>query len=134
MMQFKKYIKHEAAAQLDIAPMIDLVFTLLVFFMLISQFVAPTSITIDLPTAKSTAAQTVRKAEISLTADGDMYVNGEQMTLAEIAARFSDADASPESIYIRSDKATSFGAVVAVWDLCKRSGIAQIDIAVRRGA
>lgn len=133
-MRFKKSIKHDLGAPIDISPinLIDILFVLLLFFMLTFNPQQNSTIKIDLPEAKAVAGQTVKKAEIAVTDNGMYFFNNEPVSLSEIKARLEAEADSVETVSIRADKATSFGAVVTVWDLCKRSGIEQINVAVRR--
>jgi biopolymer transport protein ExbD len=135
-MRFKKYIRHDPGAPIDIAPinLIDILFVLLLFFMLTFNPQQSSAIKIDLPEAKEVSGQTVKKVEIAVTQDGTYFFNGEPATLGDIKDRLSVDMDGLDSVFIKADKATSFGAVVTVWDLCKRSGITQINVAVRRAA
>ena len=135
-MRFKKYIRHDPGAPIDIAPinLIDVLFVLLLFFMVTFNPQQSSAIKIDLPDAKTSDGQTIKKAEIAVSDDGQYYFNNDPVTLADVKERLEADAGSFEAVYIRADKSTSFGAVVTVWDLCKRSGISQINVAVRRGA
>ena len=133
-MRFKKNIRHDPGAPIDISPinLIDILFVLLLFFMLTFNPQSGASIKIDLPDAKSTPGQTSKKVDISITNDGQYYFNNEPISLKDLKDRLEAEASSLEAVYIRADKASSFGVVVAAWDLCKRSGISQINVAVRR--
>lgn len=130
-MRFKRHIELEKG-QLDIAPLIDVVFQLLIFFMLTSSFIAPQGIKVNLPGAVS--GKTVAKEGITIfvTEKDEILVNGEKAPFKKIVSRIKKAAKDKSHILIKADKKASMGKVVDVWDLCREAGITNINIATAR--
>ena len=81
-MRFKRHMELEhGLRQIDIAPLIDMVFQLLIFFMLTSTFIMQSGIKINLPHAVTSETIEQEGIEISISAENIIYFNGRVMTL-----------------------------------------------------
>ena len=118
-------------SQLNITPLIDCIFLLLIFFMLTSSFIVNPGINIRLPNSTNFEQIDMRTLTITVSSEDIVYVDGKPATISEINSRIKRS--KYESIFIRSDKDASFGAVVAIWDICKKNNINTISIATRPG-
>ena len=127
-MRFRKSARIEAGLrQIDIVPLIDCVFLLLVFFMLTSSFVDVGGINIKLP--KTITSDDIDSGPLSvvISAEDIMYISSKPYTLREIEMFLKNNNY--DSIFIKADRTASLGVVVEVWDVCKRLGIEKIGIA-----
>ena len=129
-MKFKRNKRIEAPP--DITPMIDVVFLLLIFFMLSTTFIVQPGITIDLP--KSSAEEIKKQKEeieVSISREGDFYLGGDKVSLEVLKERFINAaETSIESVVIiNADEKASHGDVVAIMDIAKESGITKLAVA-----
>jgi len=129
-MKFKRNRREEPAP--DITPMIDVVFLLLIFFMLSTTFIVQPGITISLP--KSSAEEIKKQKEeieVSISREGDFYLDGNKVDLEALKERFINAaEGSMESVVIiNADEKASHGNVVAVMDIAKESGITKLAVA-----
>jgi len=129
-MRFKRNKRVETPP--DITPMIDVVFLLLIFFMLSTTFIVQPGITISLP--KSSAEEIKKQKEeieISISREGGFYLDGNKVDLETLKEIFIDAaEASMESVVIiNADEKASHGDVVAVMDIAKESGITKLAVA-----
>jgi biopolymer transport protein ExbD len=116
----------------DITPMIDVVFLLLIFFMLSTTFIVKPGINISLP---KSSAEEIRKQkeeiEISISREGGFYLDGDKVDLETLKERFINAaKTSIESVVIiNADEKASHGDVVAIMDMAKESGITKLAVA-----
>jgi biopolymer transport protein ExbD len=127
-MRFRKSALIEAGLrQIDIVPLIDCVFLLLVFFMLTSSFVDVGGINIKLP--KTITSEEVDDLSLMVTVSSEdiMYIASKPYTAKEVEAFLKKGNY--QSIFIKADRNASLGMVVEVWDICKRLGIEKIGIA-----
>jgi len=135
-MRFKRDNREEDYS-IQLIPLIDVVFFLLAFFMLSTTFVnVNRNLDIELPQSKAGAASEKPVVlEIELGADGKIRLNGEDVTLDAmetlVKQRVRAMRAGKRSVVIRADRKTSHGDVVKVMDICKRSGVTEIGVAVR---
>ena len=133
MIEFDEHVSEKMG--MDLAPLIDVVFLLLIFFLLTSIFVKP-SIPLDLP--KSEAARVVDKPEVSVAIkkDGSIMLNDNDILLSELYAALSkiyrDLLLEDRSISLMSDREVPFGRVVEVMDIAKKAGVENISILTER--
>ena len=127
-MRFKKRLLSETGLrQIDIAPLIDCIFLLLIFFMLTSSFVVVHGINVKLPQALTSEEVNIQTLTVVVSSEDIIYVDGNPVTFVELEQLLKERQY--QSMFIKADRDASLGAVVGVWDLCKRLGIEKIGIA-----
>ena len=127
-MRFRKSVRAEAGLrQIDIAPLIDCIFLLLIFFMLTSSFVVIPGINVKLPKALTSEGIDTRSLTIVISSEDIVYIDDKPHTIEEVENLTKKGKF--ESIFIKADRDASLGAVVRIWDICKRIGIEKIGIA-----
>lgn len=127
-MRFKRHIELEKG-QLDIAPLIDVVFLLLIFFMLTSTFISQQGIRVNLPHAVSSKPLSQEDLVIFITDKDELIINDRRVSPKELDSKIKTAAVDKNHILIKADKKASLGKVVEIWDLCRDAGIANINIA-----
>ncbi|MFH1674609.1 MAG: biopolymer transporter ExbD [Pseudomonadota bacterium] len=114
---------------LSIAPLVDIVFLLLIFFLLSSSYVQP-SIKLNLPEAKN--KETAQKQEIVVTVDktGTIYLNREPVAFDELSERLGNLmKTTPQrEIIFRGDRTIAYDLFVRIMDTAKRAGAEDIHI------
>ena len=118
--------------QLDMAPMIDVVFLLLIFFMLTSNFVIQPGIKVSLPRAITSEVMSSESFVVTLTGQDLLFLNDKPITINELVAQLKNAASENKSLILRADTSASLGRVVEIWDLCRELGISQINIATNQ--
>lgn len=115
----------------NITPLIDIVFLLLVFFMLTSHFVQDETLNIQLPETESGVSLDREKSiEIVIDASGQ-WLYKEQAVDAEALRPALQADLSGlenKRVRIRGDKSSDLGSAVRVLDIARRAGATGVDI------
>ncbi|MBT9146888.1 MAG: Biopolymer transport protein ExbD [Syntrophomonadaceae bacterium] len=114
----KKVITH-----LNIAPLIDIVFLLLIFFMLSSHFVTQPGIKITLPTAVTAKVQPEEDVIISITSDGNLYLNGEEVSLENLLdeLRIKVVAVKKKTVIIKADERIDLGLAVKIMDIARQA-------------
>jgi len=137
-MKFKREEKHKVRASVDLTPLIDVVFQLIIFFMLSSTFVVQASIPIEV--AQSEGASQLEQKEMSITlafgaggpdGEGRVYVNNTEIaewgelssTMAELYERQPDA-----LVLIRPDRRVPTGRTIKVLGIVTSVGIQHYGI------
>lgn len=130
--------RQEQRIELNITPLIDVVFLLLIFFMVSTTFERDSELQIELPeaTAKPQGAQD-RSIVVTIDASGRYQVNSRSLvnvrpeTLKEAIARARDGKQDAPSLIINADAATPHQAVITVMDVARRLGIDHLRFATR---
>ena len=119
--------------QINLTPLIDVVFLLLIFFMVSTTFNKSTELTIDLPTATSNAPSSDRSqnVELVITADGQYVINGQTLinekvsTLIQGLKEVTDGDYT-RPLIITADAKASYDMVLRVYDAAASLGITKL--------
>jgi biopolymer transport protein ExbD len=121
-------------ARIEIIPMIDIIFFLLVFFMISTlSMTINRSLPVNLPTA-ATAQSTIRdNITLTLTQDGGLFLDKEPIALQDLGPRVKAALAvAPQLVVlINADGQVRHSAVVEALDALRQSGVAALAIAVK---
>ena len=121
--------------QLDMTPLIDVVFLLLIFFMLSTSLSVNPGIKIDLP--KATAEQVKKKKttlRVAIEAGGRIFLEGKKLSLEQLRDKFvavSKSSGDDALVVIEADKKVYHGLVVKVMDAAKSSGLNKLAIATQ---
>ena len=118
-------------AAIDMTPMLDIVFIMLIFFIVTTSFVKEAGLEVNRPTASS--AQTVKKGNImvAIGAAGDVWVAKRRIEVDAVRANIERLRAeSPDgAVVIQADTEANAGVVVKVMDQIKMAGVESISIA-----
>ncbi|MBL6724536.1 MAG: biopolymer transporter ExbD [Rubripirellula sp.] len=123
-----------SASTLSLTPLIDVVFLLLIFFLVTSEFEnEERRLDIVLPSATTAVPMISKPREIVIDIDreGTVFLSGQPTSLGELQKLLKVAAASNptnQSVVIRADRSTAFQPVVNVMDLCNRSGISDYSV------
>jgi len=115
--------------RLDIAPLIDVIFLLLIFFMLTSSFVSQPGIKINLPKALTSRIIQSKNLILVIKEDSSLHINERPLDEEEFSSRLKIAVEESMPVLIKADRKASLGRVVEIWDMCRAEGIQKINIA-----
>ncbi|MCI6158845.1 MAG: biopolymer transporter ExbD [Selenomonadaceae bacterium] len=118
-----------------IIPMIDIIFFLLVFFMMNSlQTVAQKALAVQLPQAKHAAAPAQLPIVLTLDKDGHITVDNRPVSYDEAAAVMQQhmAENPDAAVVLQADEKTAHGQVVAIMDMLKGAGVHRLAIAAKQ--
>lgn len=134
-MKFARRTRSEV--EVNLTPLIDVVFLLLIFFMVSTTFTKDTQLSIDLPEADGDPARVAEKIiEVTVTRSGDYavndvsLVNNQLATLKRAIEKVSEGDTSTPLV-ITADSATPHQAVVTAMDAAGQLGFVHLSITTR---
>ncbi|MEN8005848.1 MAG: biopolymer transporter ExbD [Candidatus Krumholzibacteriota bacterium] len=119
---------------INMGPLVDMVFLLLIFFVVTTSFVKETGIDVQ----RSTAATAERKERgnimLGISADGQVYIEGKRIDVRSVRALVERALAEdPESgVVIVADKDSNTGTVVQAMDQCRLAGAMNVSLAAKQ--
>jgi len=124
---------------LDLTPLIDVVFLLLIFFMVSTTFDKQTQLKVDLPEASEQAAEDQEKDQIAITIDaqGQFYINDEELithdldTLMRAMTKIS-GDRTDLPVLVSSDKQAPFQAAIMVMDAVGQLGMSRLSFVAQQ--
>ena len=126
----------EADASIDIGPMIDIVFILLIFFMVTTTFVKDMKLELERPTASSALAASSKAIRLFVDQNGDTYVDGEPVRLWLIQSKLRDllSVATSKVVLVVTDEGVPAGRLVEVVDQARLAGAESVGVATKKEA
>jgi len=120
--------------ELNIAPLIDMVFILLIFFLVTTSFLKETGVEIARPTASTAVSKVKTTILIGVTKDNTIHIDQREVDIRAVRANVERALAeNPEgSVVIVADKESQTGLVINVMDACKLAGAENVAIAANQ--
>lgn len=119
------------AAVFDLAPLVDIVFLLVIFFMVTSTFIKNPGIGVNLP--KSSTSDAAPKQDIVITIDkrGKIYVDETPMDREELGAYIKKNITKDPSraVVIRGDKTIPYAKLIEIMDTAKLAGVKKLNLA-----
>ena len=118
---------------IDIAPLIDMVFILLIFFMVTTTFVRDVEVEIERPSAKSAQTADVRAIRVSLTRGGQVMVEGQQVNpwMVQDRVRTIALQHPERPVLITADEEAPTGKLIDVVDQCRLAGAKNVGVDVK---
>lgn len=121
-------------AEIKIAPLIDMVFILLIFFIVTTSFISETGLTVERPEARSSESLESESILIGIGPSGEIYISGQRVGLFSLRPLIGHKiKINPKlSTILVADKSVSAELVVRVMDELRLSGVKRIALATRK--
>ncbi len=118
----------------NMSPLIDMVFLLLIFFVVTTSFVKESGIEVSRSTASTAEVKENASIMIGVTTEGEVYMEGKQVDVRSVRGLVERALAEdPEAgVVVVADKGSETGDVVKVMDQCRLAGAQSVSLAARR--
>jgi len=128
-MRYRKEAEQEG--QIDISPLIDMVFILLIFFMVTTTFVKDMKLDLDRPSASSAAAASTKSVRVFIDKLGDIYVDNQPVRIYSLQGKLRDMlrVSTDKSVLVVTDENVTAKLVLEVIDQCKLSGATNVGVA-----
>ena len=130
---FKTTLKKKSS--INIIPMIDVIFFLLVFFMLFTTFrTTPEGIDMQLPKAVTATEQNTENFIVEIDANGNYYYNNQSLQLSQVIseAEVVSNENNNLTIVISADKNTKYENVISLMDGMRNAGISRLALAAEK--
>ncbi len=116
---------------IDITPMLDIVFIMLIFFIVTTSFVKESGVTVSRPTASTAESKQGSNILIAIRANGEIWIDKRSVDLRAVRANTERLKAeSPEgAVVIQADEFAPTGILVKVMDQVRLAGVTDISVA-----
>jgi biopolymer transport protein ExbD len=120
--------------EINMAPLIDMTFLLLIFFIVTTSFVKETGLEVHRPSAKSAESKEKSTIMVGVSRQGFIYMENRSIDLRSVRANVEKAMAdNPDAgVIVVADKESSTGLVVNVIDQCRLAGAKAVSIATKK--
>lgn len=127
----KKINNKGVGSALDLTPVVDVVFNLLIFFALSLNFAAASrGINVKLPSASSAKIIRSDQVTVNLTKEGHTFLDDKKITLEQLGPMLKEKADKKSLVIIRADSDVEHGKVVRIMDIIKSQDLNRIAIAV----
>ncbi len=133
-MKFSSQRKARGAVVLEVTPLVDVVFLLLIFFLLTATYVKNPNLDIDLPEASLNQSASQKKdLDIAIREDGELRYDNRNVSMNQLEGilRAEFASNNESIVVVRADTGSRHGKVVEVMDLAKKIGFNKLAIAIQ---
>lgn len=134
-MKIRSFVKTKKKARIEIIPMIDTMFFLLVFFMIATlSMTVMKGMQVNLPKASAVKKDLNENLSVTISKEGHVYLNKKEVSISELrGALVGEVSANPDVLVIvNADEEVLHGKVVEVMDEIKLSGITKLAIATKQ--
>ncbi len=125
----------EETPEIDMTPLVDMVFILLIFFIVTTSFVRESGVEVERPQAASATAREKVSMLIGVTSSGRVFIEGHEVDIQNIKGRMESflAEVPNGSVVITADKSCPTGITLKVLDVCRLAGVNNISVAAKVG-
>ena len=122
--------RYQPLAEINVTPMVDVMLVLLIIFMVAAPLMS-TAVNVDLPKASTTPInQDSEPLNVSVDARGQVFLQDQPIPLGELAAKLAAIakEQKDRRIFVRGDKANSYGAMMEVMGVIIQGGFAKVSL------
>lgn len=132
-MRRNKSINQEEDLAVDLTPMLDVVFIMLIFFIVSTSFVKESGISVNRPSAASADKKESANIMIAISKSGEVWIQKRRIDIRAVRANIEKLHAeSPEgSVVIQADKDSKNGLLVQVMDQVRLAGVTNISLSAK---
>jgi len=126
----RRSISEEDNKDIDISPLIDVVFILLIFFMVSTTFVKDAQLDIERPSAQSATTASTKSLRVSIDREGDIYMGEMPIRLWSLQGRVRESlrTMSESTVLIVADRGISAEKLIEVVDQCRLAGAKNVGV------
>ncbi|MCK5152794.1 MAG: biopolymer transporter ExbD [Spirochaetales bacterium] len=132
-MVFKRRLKPEA--KVDLIPMIDVIFQLVVFFMVSSTFIITPGISLELPDSSTAEPVVITNLIVTIVSEEELYLNDEHSSVSLLGEQLGSLPESSsddiQNVVIEGDRRASYSLMVEVLDILRENGFTGINLRMR---
>ena len=127
----RKFSKSEDDTELDMTPMMDIVFIMLIFFIVTTSFTKESGIEVNRPSAQTAERQQQGNILVAISADNEIWIDKREIDVRAVRANIERLHAeNPEgAVIVQADKDSKNGMLVQVIDQIRLAGVNNVSLA-----
>ena len=132
----RRRVRQEANTDIDISPLIDMVFILLIFFMVSTTFVKDMKVDIERPGASSAERASSKSLRINIDSSSNIYLDGKPVRPWMVQSRVREfiESSGTKSVLVVTDRRVAAERLVEVVDQCRLAGATNVGVATEKEA
>ena len=130
----RKFSKVEEEAEINMTPMLDIVFIMLIFFIVTATFIKEAGVEVDRPSAVTAEKKDRASILIAVTENDEIWINRRKVDLKSLRANIEKLHAeNPQgTVVVQADKRAKAGLMIAVTEVVNDSGVPNVAISTEK--
>lgn len=121
------------STEVNLTPMLDVVFIMLIFFIVTTSFIKESGVEIERPESSAASPRPDAQVLVAVTPEGAVWVDGRPVDLHRVGQTVADIVTGEGSVVIQADRDATTGVLIEVMDRLQKAGVEQVAVAASRG-
>ena len=122
------------AAEVNLTPMLDVVFIMLIFFIVTTSFVKESGVEIERPESVAASPRPNAQVMVAITSEGAIWVDGKPVDAHRIGPQVAELVSAEGSVVVQADRNATTGLLIEVMDQIRQAGVDNIAVAATRAS
>lgn len=122
------------AGEVNLTPMLDVVFIMLIFFIVTTSFIKESGVEIERPESSAASPQPDAQLMVAITPEGAVWVDGRPVDAHRVGDEVAALVSGDGGVVIQADREATTGLLIEVMDRIREAGVEQVAVAATRGA
>ncbi|WP_447895881.1 ExbD/TolR family protein [Vreelandella sp. GE22] len=118
--------------EVNLTPMLDVVFIMLIFFIVTTSFINESGIEIDRPESSAASSRPDAQVLVAVTPEGAVWVDGSPVDIHRVGQQVAGLLSADGSVVIQADRDSTTGLLIEVMDRLQQAGVEQVAVAASR--
>ncbi|MGM0535660.1 MAG: ExbD/TolR family protein [Pseudomonadota bacterium] len=121
------------AGEINLTPMLDVVFIMLIFFIVTTSFIKESGVEIERPESSAASPQADAQLMVAITPEGAVWVDGQAVDAHRVGEEVAALVSDDGGVVIQADREATTGLLIEVMDRIRQAGVEQVAVAASRG-
>ncbi|GEN22514.1 biopolymer transporter ExbD [Halomonas cupida] len=124
----------EDASEINLTPMLDVVFIMLIFFIVTTSFIKESGVEIERPESSSATPRPSVQVLVAITPEGAVWVDGEPVDIHRVGTTVAGMVSDEGSVVVQADRNAATGVLLEVMDRLREADVDKVAVAAERSA
>lgn len=120
------------ATEINLTPMLDVVFIMLIFFIVTTSFIKESGVEVERPESNAATPQAEAQVMVAITAEGAVWVDGSAVDLHRVGSEVAELVSNDGAVVIQADRDSTTGLLIEVMDRIREAGVEHVAVAASR--
>ncbi|MFP4263478.1 MAG: ExbD/TolR family protein [Halomonas sp.] len=121
------------AGEVNLTPMLDVVFIMLIFFIVTTSFIKESGVEIERPESSAASPRPDAQLMVAITPEGAVWVDGQAVDAHRVGDEVASLVSGDGGVVIQADREATTGLLIEVMDRIREAGVEQVAVAASRG-
>ncbi|CBV42922.1 ExbD/TolR family protein [Halomonas elongata] len=122
----------DESSEVNLTPMLDVVFIMLIFFIVTTSFIKESGVEIERPESSAATPRPDAQVLVAITPEGAVWVDGEPVDIHRVGPKVAGMVSDEGSVVIQADREATTGVLIEVMDRLREADVEQVAVAAQR--